>query len=139
MDIAILVASFAVAIVLFLLLRNEIRLVRNNKRVKDFQSYAAVLMFHMEKAYDIIYKDRILIWSIEATKFDDEEYKNTAKDFAKLVLQLLGPTLIEELTLLYGNEETLLLNITEYFNTRFDDDEIRETAQNNLMEHGIES
>lgn len=106
---------------------------RKHDRICSFDTYVAVLQYHMEKAYEIIYKDRILIYSLEATKLNEEEFQVVAKDFAVLVLNMLGPILLEELTFLYGNEETLYFNITEYFNTKFDDDEIRKTTQDNLI------
>jgi len=131
-------ATFVLAVFALIALQKELRLRRSHTRINNFQTYASVLQFHLDKAYEIIYKDRILIYSLEATKFDEGEFKQTARDFGSLVLRLLGPTLVEELTLLYGNEETLLLNITEYFNTKFDDDEIRKTAQDSLMEQEIQ-
>jgi hypothetical protein len=111
---------------------------RNAVYFKDFDSYISVLEYHMIKAYNIIYKDRVMIYSLEATKLDDKEFTVVARDFAALVLTMLGPTLQKELTHLYGNEETLFFNITEYFNTKFEEDEIRKQAVDNLVEQDLE-
>lgn len=111
---------------------------RRYDRICSFDNYIAILQYHMEKAYEVIYKDRILIYSLEATKLNNDEFQVVAKDFAALVLTMLGPTLLKELTFLYGNEETLYFNITEHFNTKFDDDEIRKTTQENLMSKELE-
>lgn len=102
------------------------------KYITDFDYYIKVLDYHMTKAYDIIYKDRMLVYSLEATKLNEDEFKVVAKDFLTLVLKILGPNLIMEFITLYGNEETFFFNITEYFNTRFEDDEIRKTATLNI-------
>lgn len=110
---------------------------RRLERVKNFDLIVSVLNYNMEKAYDIIHKDRILIYSLEATKLNEQEFQQIAVDFSVLVLNLLGPTLTEELIYTYGDEETLYFNISEYFNTKFDDDEIRKTAQDNLMEQEL--
>ena len=34
---------------------------------------------------------------------------------------------------MYGNEETLIFNILEYFNTKVENDQIREKAKQNLL------
>jgi len=108
------------------------------ERFSKFENYNVMLQYHMEKAYDIIYKDRILIYSLEATSLDENEFQNVAKDFCILVLQLMGPTLESELSKIFGNEATLYFNMTEYFNTRFDDDEIRKTTQENYMNSDVD-
>lgn len=99
-----------------------------------FDAYAGILMYHMEKAYDIIHKDQILIYSLEATGLPEGEFDAATKSFGKLVIKMIGPMLYKELVYLYGNEETLIFNITEYFNTRYEGDAIRETALENLSE-----
>jgi hypothetical protein len=87
----------------------------------------------MKKAYDIIYKDKILIYSLEAVKINDIEFNIVSKDFAILVMKLIGDNLKEEFVELYGNEETFIFNLIEYFNNRFENDEIREKARENIM------
>ena len=104
----------------------------------NFEHYAVILDYHLKKAFDIIYKDRILIYSLEATKINDQQFKVTTFDFIKLVLKLIGPTLQKEFIFLYGSEETFYFNLTEYFNTRFEDDEIRKTSMTTLMETEVD-
>lgn len=108
-------------------------------RIRNFSYYDALLEKHMEKAYDILYKDRILIYSIEATKLNDDEFRKVAKDFLSLVLTMLGKELTKEFISIYGSEDTFYFNIVEYFNTKFDDDEIRRSAQDSLMNQEIDT
>jgi hypothetical protein len=103
-------------------------------KIKNFESYMAVLQYHMEKAYDIILKDRLLIYSIEGMKVDDKEFNTAASDFVRLTQKLLGPSLSTDFISFYGGEDTFAFNLVEYFNTRYENDEIRESAQRNLME-----
>jgi hypothetical protein len=107
----------------------------NLEIIKNFESYVTILEYHMNKAYDIIFKDQIMIYSIEATKIDDKHFEEVSKQFITLTLKLLGNTIQQELEYLYGDKETLLFNITEYFNRKYEDDEIRKTSQKNLMEN----
>lgn len=110
----------------------------NMEIIKNFESYVSVLEYYMNRGYDIIFKDQIMIYSIEATKLDDKHFDEISKQFMTLVLKLMGKTLQQEFEYLYGDKETLLFNITEYFNRRYEDDEVRRSAQKNLMEDNDE-
>jgi hypothetical protein len=102
--------------------------------VEKHTVYMIVLDYYLEKAFDIIYKDRILVYSISGTKPDDEDIKKHSIDFAKLTLKLLGKTLVQEFTYLYGDEETFMFTIVEYFNTKSEHDEIKQASINSIME-----
>lgn len=106
--------------------------------ITNFESYSAVLQYHMEKAYTIIHKDQILVYSLEATTLPDAEFQKANFDFIKLVQKLLGPTLTKEMVYVYGNYDTFIFNLAEYFNTRYDDDEIRKNSLSEVMETEVE-
>lgn len=112
---------------------------RRQSYVDRHINYVATLDYYMEKAFDIIYKDRILIYSIEGTKPTDEDIRKNSIDFSKLTMDLLGPMLVEEFVFLYGNEETLYMVMVEYFNTRAETDEIKQESINHIMEGGAEN
>ena len=98
----------------------------------------SVLQYNMEKAYETVYKDDILIYSIEATKISDKDFDFVTKKFVNLVFKLLGPKLIKEFIFLFGNYDTLAFNIADYFNRKYEEDEIRKGAMENLMESEVE-
>ena len=102
--------------------------------ITNFESYTLVLDYHLVKAFDLIYKDRILVYSLEATKPDEKDFKRYTNDFSRLVLKLMGPTLIKEFVFLYGDMDTLLFTIVEYFNAKSETDEIKEASLKQLME-----
>jgi len=104
-----------------------------SKFVVDFPSYKLVLDYFLERAYDIVNKDRMLLYSIEAIKVDDEQFNEYAKDFAKLTMTLMGPMLQKEFSNLFGSEETFFSNLMEFFSTKYEDDAIRKTAIDGLM------
>lgn len=106
--------------------------------ILNFESYTAVLQYHMEKAYNLVHKDQILTYSLEATTLPDAEYKKASFDFIKLVEKLLGPTLSKEMVFLYGDYDTFAFNLAEYFNTRYDDDEIRKVSVNEMMQSEVD-
>jgi len=100
--------------------------------IKNFSAYISVLDYHMDKAYDMVHKDKILAFSLEAYRVPDEEYETISEDFVRLVQKYLGPNLLEEFVALYGNEETFLFIMLEYFSRRYEEDEIRKSAMDNL-------
>lgn len=120
-------------LILIIIFFNQIDKKRTSQKIKLFENYIAVLEYHMKKAYDIVYKDKILIYSLEATKINDQEFDIVSKEFTLLVLKMIGPNLKDEFVELYGDEDTLIFNIIEYFNSNFENDEIREKARENIF------
>lgn len=98
------------------------------KHLNNFENYIALLEYHMVKAYDIIHKDRILVYSLDAMRLPDEEFNAISHDFVNLVFKLIGPSLYKEFVNMYGNQDTLIFNLVEYFNTRYEEDEIRKNT-----------
>jgi hypothetical protein len=86
----------------------------------------------MEQAYDIVHKDKILIYSLEAIRPDEKDIDKASKEFCKLTIKFLGPMLYRELKNLYGTDDTLLFNIAQYFSSQYENDEIRSTSIDNL-------
>jgi|GEM_PF-2519870 len=106
--------------------------------IEKYESYIVTLDYFSKKAYDLIYKDKIMIYSLEAMALNSEEYQAVSKQFCSLVLRFLGPSLISELSDFFGDDKTLLLNIMEYFNTNYENDKIRETSTQEMMDKELE-
>lgn len=111
---------------------------RKERMINNFANYTAVLEHQMTKAYDMIHKDKMLIYSIEGTKLPDKEFNKFSKDFIRLVEKILGKRMIQEFIFLYGDHETLTFIIAEYFNSKYETDEIRQSAIDDMMESDIE-
>ena len=88
----------------------------------------------MEKAYDIIHKDRILTYSLDAYRVPEEEVDTISQDFVRLVQKYIGPTLLKEFIQLYGNEDAFLFIVLDFFNRRYEDDEIRKSAMDSITQ-----
>jgi hypothetical protein len=102
--------------------------------IKHFTLYISVLEYHMDKAYDMIHKDKILAYSLDAYRVPDEEYEVISHDYLRLVRKYIGPTLLNEFVQLYGDEESFLFILLDYFSRRYEDDEIRKSAMDNLTQ-----
>ena len=124
-----------VAVVIIIISMNKIKL----QAIMNFEHFAAILYFHMERAYEIIYKDRIVIYSIEGVKLTELQYQIVSKDFVILVLKMVGPNIKKNLVELYGDDKTLMFNIMEYFNTRFEHDEIYKTSEDNIRNTEVDT
>lgn len=127
--IIVLIAMFFVTIAVVLKHQNT---EKRKTMIDHFDIYVGILQFHMEKAYEIIHKDQILIYSLEATGIPDDKFKYASESFGKLTIKMMGPMIYDELQYLYGGDEALLFNIIEFFNTKYETDEIRSTAIENL-------
>lgn len=106
--------------------------IRRVSCIKNFTDYIAVLQYHLERAYDLIHKDQILIYSLEGSRIKEEEINVVSENFVRLVIKLIGPTLYKEFLNLYGDDDTFIFNIIEYFNNRYEDDAIRRQAIDNI-------
>jgi len=113
---------------------SKARDIKIREQIINFPNYHGLLEYYMLRAYTIIYQDRILVYSMEPSQLPKHEYENATKAFGTLVLKMVGPRITEELVSFYGNIDTLLFVITEYFNERYENDEIRKTNMNQIME-----
>jgi hypothetical protein len=131
-NIIFLYGVLGISILTLLIYMRNLSYKKRFNYVIRFKSYISVLNYYLEKAYDIIHKDKLLIYSLEATKPDEKMIQNHSKEFAILVMSMIGPMLLKEFKYLYGDESTFYFNLLEYFDNRFEDDEIRKTALDNL-------
>jgi hypothetical protein len=115
--------------------KDEINQRKRFFHMQKFEQYMVLLEYVMKKAYEIIHKDRIMIYSLEATTLGEGEYNAALKDFINLTIRFLGSNLKEEFIEFFGTEETLLFNIAEYFSTNYENDEVRKGATDKLMEN----
>ena len=123
--------------VLFLYFKPKKQFPSMMEYIKNFESYTVLLEFYKKRAYDIIYKDHIMIYSIEATKIDDKEFNEAAKSFALLVMKMLGQNLVREYSFFYGDENNFIFNLVEFFNDKYENDEIRKQSLDNISQQDI--
>ena len=112
---------------------------KRSTHIKGFTDYLTVLEYHMRKAYDLIHKDRILVYSLEGLRVKDDEFIKISQDFVKLVLKFIGPSLKKDFINFYGNEDTFVFNMIEYFNTRYEEDSIRKQTMDEISSDNDQS
>jgi len=131
---AILIGSGAFILSILIILLKIINLKRRSNCLEKFRRYQLVLEYFMEKAFQIVYKDNIMTYSLSATKPRESEIDAISIDFIKLTQKFLGPMMLEEFIFMYGGEEAFITNLLDYFNTHFEEDEIRKSTLANLRE-----
>ena len=110
------------------------RYIRRFYYVKHFKEYISVLEYYMDKAYDIVHKDKILAYTLDAYRIPEEDIEGITSEFGRLVQKFIGPTLLKEFVQLYGDEDTFIFVVLDYFGRRYEEDEIRKTAMDNLTQ-----
>jgi len=131
----IIFSGLIFAVVSFILVGNSIA--KSYKRaqfIKLFTDYRGVLEYHMEKAYDMVHKENILPYSLEAFRVDDDDYDRISGEFVKLVRKFIGPMLLREFIYLYGDEDAFIFNVLEYFSSKYESDEIRNATMEQITE-----
>lgn len=106
----------------------------NVKLIEKFVDIHAILSFHMDASYETIHKDNILVYSLDGVKPNEKDIDNLCHEFVKLTLKLAGPNMIKIFTELYGDEDNLFFVMMDYFNRRFEDDEVRASAIDTIQE-----
>lgn len=126
--------NYLIGLVVFIwLFKGVIKDIKNAFRINKFPSYEVVLELHMEKAFEMIYKDRIFIYSLEATKPSEEEIDKASREFVILVQKLIGPNLQKEFIDLYGGIDSFTFILLEWFQRKFEDDEIRRSTTESFL------
>jgi hypothetical protein len=132
MSYTTLIFSIFISILLIIAFIKVFSWIKRYMYTTKFQTYISILTYHMEKAYDIVHKDKILIFSIEATRPNEKDIDVAVKEFCRLTIKFLGPMLYRELKNLYGTDDVLLFIMVEYFNSQYESDEIRSASVDNL-------
>jgi hypothetical protein len=101
--------------------------------VEKYPNYMIFLDDIMGKAFELVYADKIRPYSMEGMKLDEPHYNLAVREFNTLVNSLFGPNIKNHLIDIYGNEETLTRHITLFFANKYENDKIRDTVTEDLV------
>ncbi len=128
----ILLIGFGSILALMILSRSILKLSKEYIHVTNSIKYIELENTFCDRSYDIVYKDRIVSFSAEGYKPGGEELETIKRDFVKLTISLMGPTLYHYLLDFYGDDEAMTNSLLTWFNARLDSDEIMELAENQI-------
>ena len=106
--------------------------------IKNFKDYMASFEYLCEKCYEMIYKNQILIYSLEGFKLDEQDFKKTVTSFINFFYRYCGPILIQSYIDFFGNDETLNFTLVEFFNSKTDNDLIFEKSMETSIEKSMD-
>lgn len=138
--VLILIIIFLVVFSIFLLTRkrkdqNENLIYADH--IEKFENYLHVFLYFCEKSYLMVYKDKILVYSLEANKLDQKELEVVSKDFVSLLKQFLGPNLTNRLISFFGDETAFSVNAIDFFYSKYENDKIRDNSVDEMMNSDI--
>jgi hypothetical protein len=104
------------------------------KLMKSFQEYETLMEYYFEKAYVTIYKDNIMVYSVEGMSPKEEDIKNIQHRYLELLGSLMGDWLMNQLIKYYGDRHTLYVNALTYFDAHYENDAVKEAAINKQLQ-----
>jgi len=100
----------------------------NTSKYLNFEKYETLLSLYMDKSYVTIYKDHILVYSVDGLSPDEDDILKIQKLYIELLLTLLGPNLVNEYLDYFGSYDTLFKNAILYFDEKYESDSIKKSA-----------
>ena len=134
--------SFQICVVVIFLIVTFIstiltrRLIRFITIIKNSESCFKTIDRILETAFNTIYKEQVMAFSSEGVRPDSKSYETIQRNFIKLVLILMGPAIEKELTIFFGNRQTLIQYINTFFQNQLDNDEILKFVESKTPKEG---
>jgi len=113
-------------IVLFFVYRSIRESISNYIIVNKHQSYVELYEWFLEKAYDIVYRTHVMVYSSEGLNPSAADIESAKRNFVKLTREMMGSTIEQELIQFFGSEQTLTENTILYFQEKTMADELLE-------------
>jgi len=132
LGISCLVVFVLFSLLIFFYVNNQHNIKRGQYIIEKFSLYTTSFEYLALKCFDIIYKDELLVYSVEGQKIRDDEFDAIIRKFVDLFFKYCGSTVLREFIFLYGDEQTLIFVLVEYFHTKYENDEIYGDTVNSI-------
>lgn len=103
------------------------------KMMKSFQDYETLMDYYFDKAYTTIYKDNILVFSVEGMSPNEEDVENIQHQYLDLLTKMMGSWLLNRIENYYGDRKTFYYNALTYFDVHYENDAIKKDAIENQI------
>lgn len=134
--LSVAIISLIMFVLFFILgllyIHNHLVIKRNQSAVEKYPIYMSTFETIGQRCFDIIYKDELLVYSVEGQKVRDDEFDVIIRKFVDLFFRYCGQTMLKEFVFLYGDVETLTFVLVEFFHTKYENDEIYGDTINNI-------
>ena len=102
-----------------------------NYLYNHFNELIAILEIAKETAYNRVYRESVVVNAASDFMIRQAELEKIQEEFIKDVLLLCGPSVVDDLVRLYGDEDALCMSLAYYVQTRLIQDE---SSLNNLKQ-----
>lgn len=113
---------------IFLLFSISIRMFRflfvHYTVMNKYKNYLEIYNYFLDAAYQIVYKDQIIGYSMSGVTPQREELETAKRNFVKLAFELMGQHNMTLLITFFGTRDVLITNMLSYFQDKVDSDEI---------------
>jgi len=104
------------------------------KRVKIYQDYETLGEYYFDKSYLTIYKDNILVYSVEGMSPKEEDITKIQHKYLELLVTLMGDWMVDQFIKYYGSKHAFYMNALSFFDSRYEDDAIKESVINKQIQ-----
>jgi len=104
------------------------------KKIINAESFESIFYLYTDKAYHTIYKDNILVYSVEGLSLDEKDLLEIQKKFLTLFIILAGPSLIQIFCDYHGNIESVYKNAILRFDELYENDAIHKNTIDKHMQ-----
>jgi hypothetical protein len=77
-----------------------------------------------DQAYQKVFREFILAHITSGYRLSDDEISIVQKEFVSCVLIYIGSNILKDLEILYGNKDSIIINMVNDLNIRIENDEI---------------
>jgi len=132
--IALYIPMIGVVLSILSIIKAYLTNIVNLKRICNYENYETLAEYYYQKAYTIIYKDNILVYSVEGMSPKEEDVKKIQHKYLELIVDLMGEWMIEQFERYYGDRHAFYINALTFFDINYEDDAVKESAINKQMQ-----
>jgi len=126
--IAIYIPVIGVIFSILSIIKNYLTNIVDLKMLKTFQDYETLAEYYFDKSYTTIYKDNILVFSVEGMSPKEEDITNIQHKYLELLNTLMGDWMVNQFIKYYGDKHAFYVNALTYFDHHYENDAIKESA-----------
>jgi len=134
--IALYIPVIGVVFSILSIIKNYLINIIDLKRMKIYQDYETLAEYYFDKSYTTIYKDNILVFSVEGLSPKEEDIKDIQHKYLELINTLMGDWMVSQFVKYYGDKHAFYVNALTYFDSHYENDAIKESAINKQMQEG---
>lgn len=131
------IALSIISLGLFSIISNRLIILYEKKIT--FERFVQIKLIYNDAktlAYDNLYRSEVYKHLVNKLKINQQELKDFQTKYIKLVVDLCGPSIVNDLELIYGSIDAICLELSLEFNQKIIDEEINTFSDRNMDDEG---